>query len=128
MSMWSSIIYMLLFLSRYSINSIMKKFIHNQGHIKILIINDFSMTHHDSCIVPVFLFLQLQFLYISHTRATFFVWSLVTPYISTAHPCQHMAGKHENKLDTSLSCSHKIKGTVQAENKFVYYMFLCNYA
>ena len=38
--MWSSIIDMLLFLSRYSINSIMIKFIHNQDHIKIIIINE----------------------------------------------------------------------------------------
>ena len=40
MSMWSSIIDILLFLSRYSINSKMIKFIHNQGHIKIVIINE----------------------------------------------------------------------------------------
>ena len=39
MSIWSSIIDMLLSLSRYLINLIMIKFIHNQGHIKIIIFN-----------------------------------------------------------------------------------------
>ena len=46
MSIWFSIIDKLLFLSRYSINSIMIKFIHNQGHINIMI---FNVPQYDPC-------------------------------------------------------------------------------
>ena len=92
------------------INSIMIKLFIIKGTLKLWSLIDLDMTHHDSCIAPIFPFLRLQFLYISYAITIYFVWLLVTPYMYmwTTQPRRYMV-EHETILDTSQSLSYQIK-------------------
>ena len=85
----------------------MIKFIHNQAHIKIIIIkwpryDPPRFMHCPSISVPL-ITIFIYFIY----QNSFFVWPCTFP---CAHACySRHSGKHENILDTSLSRSYEIK-------------------
>ena len=102
MSIWSSIIDLLLFLSRYLINSIMIKFIHNQGHIKTIIINEppYDTPWLRHCIsISV---LSITILCILHIITSFFVWLLATPHTCTCIP-HNLAVTCETRICSTFS-------------------------
>ena len=81
-------------LSRYSIIYIMMKFIHNQGHIKIIIINDPQYDppwlRHSVPSITIFIYFIYHNDFLCMTAG-------MTPYtyMWTTQPSRHMAGKHE---------------------------------
>ena len=111
MSIWSSIIDMLLFFSRYLINSTMIKFIQNQGHIKIIVFN--LHIYEQFKLMPCVTISVLSItIYISHIQQRVFLWRILTT--CTLARTQHSTGDDQKGI--SPNCLSDETGTHHPEN------------
>ena len=110
MSISSSIIDMLLFLSRYSINSIMIKFNHYQGHLKITMINESQydlprLRHGASISVPSITI----FLYFIYQNDFLCVTACDAAHTFPCDQCSQPAHGETRTFQTSPCLAHEIK-------------------